>query len=452
MAKNLDGIKKLNAEEVKKYRKIVLDYIGEKDASAPEEKDKPVESTVKKAVDGINFNNAKNKSQNKKDNIDEAVKRQEEERKRILEEEKQFLIRKEREKNDKLLKEQDKIRQEKLVKEEKDKKLNELKEKQLKEKEELIRMEKIKQIDKERQAKELIERERKDREEKIKREELKKKENSLADKVKRQEELKKIKSELQKSAQIAAEKRKIKRRKAIKKFRKNFKIKFEEILNSVKKNIVYAISLAAVITSLAYIIFSLLVLRFNQFEIVKQAAGFLPVPAAITTEGVISYNDFKNIQTNSYLALNLKEKKNSLIKWLIINNLGKRYGSVSNLDIKFAADEKFNQVEISRINKIKVLLDAGNSMDQLSKYADEFSAVSYYGEKEAVEKFGTSILNLSSGQTSGIITRPAGFYIIKRLDDNNDKLGLSFLFVSAKSLDEYINEKIKNAKIFILAN
>jgi len=38
MAKNLDGIKKLNSAEAKQYRRIVLDYIGEPGTTAGENK------------------------------------------------------------------------------------------------------------------------------------------------------------------------------------------------------------------------------------------------------------------------------------------------------------------------------------------------------------------------------------------------------------------------------
>src|SRR3990167_1437689 len=59
MAKNLDGIKRLNPEEIKKNRKIVLNYIGEKDKNSELTKEPKVTSriiSVFNKVDGIKLN------------------------------------------------------------------------------------------------------------------------------------------------------------------------------------------------------------------------------------------------------------------------------------------------------------------------------------------------------------------------------------------------------------
>src|SRR3990167_3233698 len=59
MAKNLDAIKKLNPDEIKKYRKVVLDYIGEKEPEAAEKQTASDQSfSFFKKVDGIKTNKA----------------------------------------------------------------------------------------------------------------------------------------------------------------------------------------------------------------------------------------------------------------------------------------------------------------------------------------------------------------------------------------------------------
>ena len=61
MAKNLDGIKKLNPEEIKRNRKIVLSYIGEKDSELTKKpKTAGRIASVFNRVDGIKLNRISN--------------------------------------------------------------------------------------------------------------------------------------------------------------------------------------------------------------------------------------------------------------------------------------------------------------------------------------------------------------------------------------------------------
>ena len=105
MAKNLDGIKKLNSAEAKQYRRIVLDYIGEPGTTAGEKQKSLLSSQAPKRVDGINLGKLKEENRDKQDRLDQAVKRQAEERERIKEEEKWHLLEKEREAKERRLKE-----------------------------------------------------------------------------------------------------------------------------------------------------------------------------------------------------------------------------------------------------------------------------------------------------------------------------------------------------------
>src|SRR3989338_1029441 len=145
MAKNLDGIKKLSPEDIKKYRKVVLDYIGEKDSTETLDKKNSNQEIIRsRKVDGVNLNKinrfaAKGKEILKKipvqdepassfngkkeesaksnremaERLKEAVKRQEEERKRIKIEEGQYQLKKEQAEKDRRDKEE-RIRQEKI--------------------------------------------------------------------------------------------------------------------------------------------------------------------------------------------------------------------------------------------------------------------------------------------------------------------------------------------------
>lgn len=405
MAKSLDGIKKLNPAEAKQYRRIVLDYIDEPGAAAREKQKLSLSPQAPRRVDGLNLSELKKENSERQDRLNQAVKRQTEERERIKEEEKRHLLEKEREK----------------------------KERRLKEREEIERLKKAKRAEEQRRWREEIE-------------------SAELEETKRREELAKIKEERNRARRLAREKKWLERRRAVREFNKNLKSKFKKFFLAVKKNIVYILSLPAAALTLAYVIFCLAVLRFNQYDIIKQAANYLPVPAIITSQGIISYNDFRQIKTSDYSALNLAGKKDSLLKWAVLKNLREKYGSTDNLETKLAAAGDLDKVALSRIRKIKELLAGGEAMEQLGRYADEYNDGSYFDNQAAAEKFGQEVLNLAVGQASEIIFRPGGYYLIKRIEDKNGQLGFKYFLVGARTLGQYISDQLKNSKIFILAN
>lgn len=398
MEKSLDGIKKLNPEEVKKYRKIVLNYIGEKDSVIAKEQkniNQPVLSAKK--VDGIKLNKIYRPRPNNIITLEKSGSAKEE------------LI---------------KLRQGERARAEEAKKWRE----------------KLRLEEKEREEKGII------------------KENKRLEKIKRAGEIKRIKQEVKLAKREAAAKKKIKRQKAIRQFKKNLKNKLAEIFYAIKQNFVYSLLFLIAFLAIGYVTFCLAVLRFKiDNNIIKKLTNHLPVPAVITNQGIINYYDFQNIKNNNYLGFNPEEKKNNLVKWLILRNLKQKYGlainaSANDLAWKFIMDKEFNQVGVSRINKISDLLKSSGGPEQFGKYADEYNDGAYYSHEGAVEKFGPVAARLAVGQVSDIILRANGYYIIKRIDDKNGQIGIKYLFVRAQTPDQYINKKLEKAKAFILVN
>lgn len=382
MAKNLDGIKKLNSEEIKKNRRIALSYILGKDSELDEGRKAASRAAFGfNKVDGIKLNrifSTKPKAKNMPEKPAPA--------------------------RDNKLSSQEKIERAEAIK------------------------------------KEIAEKAEREAEEKA----------NVEAAGKRQEKLRLEKQE--------REKRKLKRQKAIKLFKKNLNNKLNEIFSIVKKNLVYGMLYLIVFLIISYIVFCLLVLRFNiNDDIIGKMARILPVPAAVTSQGIINYYDFLGIKNNNYADLNPAEKKNSLARWLILKNLSGKYGLPVNspgkaLAIAFTKDEDFNQIGLSRIKKISQLLKNVDDLKTLSKYADEYGDATYYGSEAAAEKFGQAVFNLNDKQTSDIIFSENGYYIIQTVDNKNGQLGIKYLFVGAKTLDQYVSEKLAKIKIFILAN
>lgn len=411
MARSFDGIKKLNPAEAKKYRKIVLSHALKTDSAAADNQTKALQpGSSAKRVDGIKFNKINSfPSENimtpeENERFKQAIKRQEEERRRVKEEEKQYRLRK--------------ARAEKERRQEEQREIN----RQENERKEII-------IQAERAAREEIQF---------------KAAKELAERIKLEE--------------IRAEKRKIARLKAWEKFKKNFENRSEAIYFAVKRNFVFGFLLLAVGLSVFYAIFCLAVLRFkvdNNFT--KKLSGYFLAPAAITNQGVISYADFKNLREKGYLGLAPEEKKDFLAKWIILRNLAKKYGLALNglsndLSLKFIMDEEFNRIGLARINKIGSLLKGSRSLESAGKYADKYVSGVYFTGSADFEKFRPLASRLAIGQISNIIPDTDGFYIIEKINDKNGRLGVNYLFVKARTLESYVNEKSESVGVFILMN
>lgn len=381
----MDGIKKINSEEIKKNRKIVLSYIGEKDTKLTKgPKAAGRAGRVSNKVDGIKLNknfDSKPKSQNEPEKPAPA-------------------------KSEEAKKQQEKLKLKKKLREE------------------------------ERAAEE----------------------NRRLEEIKREQEVTRINQEIKLAKLAAAAERKIKRRKALELFRKRLIDKLSEVFSAIKRNFFYGTLYLIVFLIIGYVIFCLLVLRFKiNDNIALKMARILPVPAIVADQGIMNYYDFQTMKSDNYNNLSSADKKNHLAKLVILKNLSEKYdlpvnSSEEALAMAFVADENYNQIGLSRIKKISQLLKNVNDLEQFKKYADEYSDAVYYNSDEATKKFGQAVFNLSLNQISDIIFANNGYYIIQIVDNNNGQLDIKYLFVGAKTLDQYVNERLAKIKIFILAN
>lgn len=583
MAKSLDGIKKLNPEEKEKYREIVLNYIGEKDsAKAGKAKGLKPAGSLLRRVDGVNLSKkdrfaagadsaikkpavrsypaapapltlgqsgartslsdgkeaAAEARAREQERLEEAIRRQEDERRRIAEEERRYRLKKEqaakesqeqakrqeqekikmeqeqaraaeekkleekmrreeaekaerrrikenkklekiklrrekrearRKAKEKIRLEKEKIKQAKIRQEEIEKRKRESAEKKLREQRELIRQDELKKKEiadlAERQAEEIRQaeaaRKRAEKTELRERQRAERrriKENYKLEKTKRREEAKIIRRKARIAKQAAREKKKIKRRKAWKKFKRNFNLKISKFFSKNKSRIIYAVLFFSLFFALAYIIFCLLALRLKvDNEIFRAAENYLPVPAVITNQGIISNHDFRRIETESYLSYSLAERKKYLAKFMVLKSIREKYGLAENavygdLALKYALDKDFNQAGLSRINKISALMGGRGEIKLFGKYADEYNDGAYYDAEQAAERFGPAVSELPIGQISDVIVRADGYYIVERIADKNGRIGLRYLFIRARTLEQYVAERIEKIKVFILAD
>jgi len=444
MPKSLDGIKKLNPDELKKKREIVLDYIGEgkpkQVVAKPTEK---VSLTPSKEVDGLKSKANKQtsgpveqviavekrdelekiKAKEEEEKLKQAIKKQQEERKKILKEERLFIRKKhEDERQQRLQAKQESERKRQLEIQKRQQQLQKL----IKEKE------------------------------KVKQEELLKK---LAEK-----------REKQLLAKQERERKRLARAKKFKRFKKRLKKKFSKIYGK-RKVFAYIILSLLAFFFVSYLVFNLILISFNvDNKYTRLIANYLPVPAYITNIGMINYYDYKDmtnrVKSNYNQTKQIKTAseiktavEQNLIRSIIYSDLAEKYKLKANkedlekiLAIEIVKDRQINQIGISRIGKIYNLLNSGNNLETLKIYADDYSSGSYFSHDQALEKFGSVVDSLAVGQISNIIPTSQGYYIIRINDKSDNNLDLTYLFVKAETLDDYTNQQLSKIRVFSLVN
>lgn len=280
---------------------------------------------------------------------------------------------------------------------------------------------------------------------------------------KRKEEEKKRKNEAKKQEQAERQERREERKQRIIKSLKENRI----TLKYAFLKAVYLSLVLIIIFILLYLTLSVIVLRFNyDNKVTRFLADYFPVPAIITENGIIEYFDYKDLQA----SLNENDEagkeffKLTLAKEIILNSLLIKYGinreafEVDNrlmeeLSYQIAADEEINQVGLERIKRIKAIIDKdGDFVQTAAKYGDELGQVDITPENEDNFSFTQSIRSMSVGEISDIIITPEGYYIFKCFEKERSRIALSYLFIEAKTINDYIDETAGGLKMWSLVD
>ena len=226
------------------------------------------------------------------------------------------------------------------------------------------------------------------------------------------------------------------------------------------------LSLTALV--LFYTIFAVILLKFN---LDNGAARFISkyfvVPAIITKNGVIEYYTYRDIENIILTNVNNKDRESiklATVRTVVFSDLAKKYGiTIQGSDIyseelkiqmikRIMVDGDVNQVGIKRIKKIKEMFDKGSDFIKTSnKYGDTQGLVTIDNQNESQIAYSTKVKDLNVDDISSIIYMPEGYYIFRCYGKSDDSIDLSYVFVKAKSLDDYINETVKGYKIWSLA-
>ena len=507
MNKDVDSIKKINSEELKKSRNVLLKYIGEQDKTRKNLLSKDSQKKLISKVDGVLSKEEKEKMKTElkrqekiiekekqkklqeekalneraeKERIKEAIEKQRDARKKILDEEnkrhqeEKEVIERKKEEIEKAQK--TRILEEKLKNEE-DKKIK--KEKQARKKEREKREE-------ERIKEELKKREREEEEKRLKkREDLKLGKIKLKVGIARQKQLakeqlereKKEKTEIEVGIKIEAMKKKTKdrRRNKNRRIRKLKALKLN-IKNWVTTTLFYGIRflykakkfffkflimILIIFIFLYFILFSLLIIFKIDNKCLRKINDYIFIPAIVSNVGSVDfydYIDYVKEYDNQYSQFASEVMDNKMIKDLIIKEFTEKYflTKISQkpleqiLNSNFLMDEDYNQIGIARINDMRKKMQLGQTIDEVKKYADSSSYGDYLNENDILERFGRVALGLEVNQISEVIIKDNGYYILFKYGQRENSSGLRFIFVKGLSFNEYIDNQIRNAKIFSL--
>lgn len=443
--KNLDGIKKLDSQNLKEARDIVLESIGEKRKTTKISKPSAIKP---KKVDGLS-----------------AVSDRD-----------------------------DKVKQEKKLNPEELKQDKKLLEKELKAREQPEKKSKLIKTEKKR----------------IEASQDKKQEKLAIDDARRGEvKLRRLKDKKIISpmglAKVDKQKTKEKAKSTTEKQKIRSKIKF---IAKFFHNLVVFLS---VIIIIGYMSFFIMLHNFHlDNSTTRTLAEYIRVPALITRLGAIEYFDYKDTEEyirNNYLVNRLalpgktkiiKQVRENLIEKIIIQKLAVRYNiQITDEEIEeeynktvaalttekdredlmgpyyvlgrdryvekvitpklarekvvslVATDNEINYTVFLRMIQVKQKIEDGENFEQVAKkYGDEHSLGINYTLEEATNKFSEAAAYIKQGEGSIIIINAEGHYLVECYSKTGDLMGIKYIFIKAKTLDNYIEEVISSLKIW----
>ena len=444
MSNNVDGIKKLNKDEVERSRKIVLDFIGEEDKRQKE--NSKLKATPLKKVFPSRMKNIDGLMPGKKAGV-KPIKKKPTKKKRgaleLTEEEARAVEAKSKgyqsKKTDVVGISDEEKNQFQGVKEESRAKVEKKEEPAIPSKSEILASKK--------------------NDEKIKIKKAKK--DLITKKVKAKKDAKNKKKQAYLKAK---ENKKNKIKKARLKFKNDIIIFLKSIFNKkVFKYLLKTFILGFLLFLVIYLAFAFLLLKINiDNQTTRQISNYLPVPAVITKAGFISYYEYKDLlkQIEKDNIVTRENQESFFAQYIFLKSLAQKYninlfdknisGFYKEISYKFILDQDLNKIALSRINKIKDLIkEVGlNKIDNNfsligEKYSDNYGIVKEDMEDYLILK--QSATSLEIGKSSNIITTSQGYYILEK-DDYN----LGYIFIKAMVLDKYFEKVIKDLKIVFL--
>ncbi len=226
---------------------------------------------------------------------------------------------------------------------------------------------------------------------------------------------------------------------------------------------IFGLSLVVII--FCYSCFAILLLKFNlDTPSLRSLASYVPVPAIIDKSGIIEFYDYKDLKDDFIQSAAAIQDPRSfqayLVQKMVYSDLLRKYNLsdqrltedevIKKLEKNLIYDNEINQVGISRIRKIKQLVDGGESFLKIAnKYGDQQGSVTLNrGSDNLFLDFKTDLLKLSENEMSRIEYAADGYYIFFCTGKNEDSVDLNYVFIRGMEYGSYLQEAIKKYTVW----
>jgi len=310
---------------------------------------------------------------------------------------------------------------------------------------------------------------RKGKEEKLIKKDLKIKKKREREEKKKKKEAEK-KKKLEEKLKFKREKKE-NRRKKINSFKEGIKKLFSGFIKGIKIILSRTVKIflaSLIVFILSYTVFAVILLKLDvDTKATRLISEYFVVPAIITRNGIIEYYAYQDTKrfTLTNIDKNNKESiKLATVEMVVVSDLAKKYGlivpegNIYDIELRdeivkrLALDTSINQVGINRIKKIKEMIDEGDDFVRTSnKYGDLQDLITISEQNENQIAYSQKVKDLEVNEISDIIYMPEGYYIFRCYDKSSGRSDLSYVFVKAKSLGEYIAETVRGYSLWSLA-
>lgn len=217
-----------------------------------------------------------------------------------------------------------------------------------------------------------------------------------------------------------------------------------------------------------YALFAFSLLKINTDNaLTRKIADYIFVPSFISSDGAIDYyqyTDYLNRIAKKTIEgkydLNTRARLN-FTKEFIYSNILKSYNlemmnyesigseEAEELNKKILTDIHINQVAISRIKKIKEMIEeSGNFVKISSKYGDKTGSIIVNEKNRHKFTYLKSVEDLQAGDVSNLIVDNGGYYIFRVFETDKNYMELNFVFVNGVTLEDYISAKVDGYKLW----
>lgn len=232
-------------------------------------------------------------------------------------------------------------------------------------------------------------------------------------------------------------------------------------------NLLYLFFVAALAAIAVYSVFVLYVVRAHpDNQVVRYAAQYLPVPVLVSGDGIMEFYDYYDMKAQLASQGYSGDKAIDAIhlffaRKMAVNRLASNYkllqteGSFSRdkLSRVVVSDQAINLTASSRIKKIEDLIEEeGNFVEVANTFGDEFGQITLTRQNMRKLPQGEELWLLKKGEVSDVVAASDGYYLYSCFGSSENKRELSYVFIGAKTLDDYIDDYVRNCEVWSLAD